>query len=95
VAFAIHPGTATLVVASLVHAALFFAGQRVVGDKPSDSKTFALFSALSDPGSALGAFAGRLGTSGAFLVALVALVPVALGLRSRAPSASSSLAPPP
>jgi MFS family permease len=83
VAFAVHPGTTTLALAALAHAALFFAGQRVVGDKPSDSKTFALFSALSDPGSALGAFAGRLGASGAFVVAVVASVPVALGVVRR------------
>jgi MFS family permease len=86
VAFAFHPGTTTLALAALAHAALFFAGQRVVGDRPSDSKTFALFSALSDPGSALGAFAGRVGVSGAFVVAVVALVPASLGLARRARS---------
>jgi MFS family permease len=78
VAYGVWPGSVTLILVAFVHAALYFIGQRVVGLKPADSKTFALFSALSDPGSALGAISGRLGTRGAFVVAAVALVPIAL-----------------
>jgi MFS family permease len=84
VAFALRPGTLTLLGAALIQANLFFVGFRAIGTKPADSKTYALFAALSDPGSALGAFAGRLGTNGAYLVALVALVPALLHLTKRA-----------
>jgi MFS family permease len=83
VLYALQPGSTTLIAAAFVQAGLFFIGQRVVGTKPADSKTFALFSALSDPGAVLGAVAGRLGTKGAFVVALAALVPVAFGATRR------------
>jgi hypothetical protein len=83
-AYGVWPGSATLILAAAVQAALYFIGQRVVGVRPADSKTFALFSALSDPGSALGALSGRLGSRGAFVVATVALVPIALEVARRA-----------
>jgi predicted MFS family arabinose efflux permease len=83
VALALRPGTLTLLSAAFVQATLFFVGFRAVGTRPSDSKTYALFSALSDPGSALGAFAGRMGVQGAFAVALVALIPALLRVARR------------
>jgi MFS family permease len=86
VAYAIWPGSVTLIAAALVQGALLFVAVRAIGMKASDSKTYALFSALSDPGSALGAFTGRLGTNGALVVAVVALIPALLRVAAPEPA---------